>query len=82
MGPARRTDKELATGRRLDSGAPLTGEEEHDEPDFTALGPPGSPGSRTSRTSPGPTSPTRRKILRRPYNYDGAPTAQGTRTPG
>ena len=33
-----RTDRELAVGRRLDTGAPLTGTAEHDEPDFAATG--------------------------------------------
>ncbi|MFV2095004.1 MULTISPECIES: hypothetical protein [unclassified Micromonospora] len=30
-----RVDKELVIGRRLAGGAPLTGEKETDEPDFT-----------------------------------------------
>ena len=36
-----RADRELAVGRRLDTGAPLTGSAEHDEPDFAAHGPDG-----------------------------------------
>ncbi|MBS43794.1 MAG: peroxidase [Nocardioides sp.] len=32
-----RQGKELAVGRRLDTGAPLTGTAEHDEPDFDAV---------------------------------------------
>ena len=30
-------DKQSSVGRRMDTGAPFTGSEEHDEPDFTAL---------------------------------------------
>lgn len=71
-------DKENATGRRLDSGAPLSGTREHDEPDFAALDPSGLPKipdfshvTRAHVTDPA------LKILRRPYNYDGAPNALG-----
>ncbi|MEU8285185.1 Dyp-type peroxidase [Micromonospora sp. NPDC048905] len=73
-----RTDRELAIGRRLDTGAPLTGTAEHDEPDFAATGPDGltvipdfSHLTRARETD------DRLKILRRPYNYDGVPTAEG-----
>ncbi|MEU8616054.1 Dyp-type peroxidase, partial [Actinoplanes sp. NPDC048791] len=72
------TDKENATGRRLDSGAPLSGSQEHDEPDFTALDDAGLPRipdfshvTRAHVTDPA------LKILRRPYNYDGVPNALG-----
>jgi dye decolorizing peroxidase len=72
------SDKENAVGRRLDSGAPLSGTHEHDEPDFTALDATGLPAmpdfahvTRAHVTDPG------LKILRRPYNYDGAPNAAG-----
>ena len=71
-------DKENAVGRRLGSGAPLSGTAEHDEPDFTALDDAGLPRmpdfshvTRARVTDPG------LKILRRPYNYDGAPNALG-----
>ncbi|MGW4946257.1 Dyp-type peroxidase [Actinoplanes sp. NPDC004185] len=71
-------DKENATGRRLDSGAPLSGSQEHDEPDFTALDDAGLPRipdfshvTRAHVTDPA------LKILRRPYNYDGVPDALG-----
>lgn len=71
-------DKESATGRRLESGAPLSGTQEHDEPDFAALDASGLPKipdfshvTRAHVTDPA------MKILRRPYNYDGAPNALG-----
>jgi dye decolorizing peroxidase len=52
------TDKENATGRRLDSGAPLSGSQEHDEPDFTALDDAGLPKIPASGTSPGSSCPS------------------------
>ena len=71
-------DKENAVGRRLDSGAPLSGTQEHDEPDFTKLDGSGLPAmpdfshvTRAHVTDPA------LKILRRPYNYDGVPDATG-----
>ncbi|AGZ41095.1 Dyp-type peroxidase [Actinoplanes friuliensis] len=71
-------DKENATGRRLESGAPLSGTNERDEPDFGALDDTGLPKmpdfshvTRARVTDPG------LKILRRPYNYDGVPNALG-----
>jgi dye decolorizing peroxidase len=71
-------DKENAVGRRMASGAPLSGAAEHDEPDFTALDASGLPAipdyahvTRAHVTDPS------LKILRRPYNYDAAPDATG-----
>jgi dye decolorizing peroxidase len=71
-------DKESAVGRRLGSGAPLSGAAERDEPDFAALDPAGLPVmpdfshvTRAHVTDPA------LKILRRPYNYDGVPDAAG-----
>ncbi|MEV6601493.1 Dyp-type peroxidase [Actinoplanes sp. NPDC051346] len=71
-------DKEAAVGRRLATGAPLTGQNEHDEPDFAALDPAGLPVipdfshvTRARVTDPA------LKILRRPYNYDDPPNAAG-----
>lgn len=63
--------REDALGRRLADGAPLTGADEHDEPDFAATGPLGFPviadyaHIRRSRTG----NP-KEKIARRTYNYD------------
>jgi dye decolorizing peroxidase len=71
-------DKENSVGRRMVSGAPLSGTAEFDEPDFTKLDDTGLPMmpdyahvTRARQTDP------RLKILRRPYNYDEAPDAQG-----
>ncbi|MEV4197091.1 Dyp-type peroxidase [Micromonospora globbae] len=73
-----RTDRELAVGRRLDTGAPLTGEDEHDEPDFAATGPDGlAVMPDFSHVTRSHVSDDRLKILRRPYNYDGAPNPDG-----
>ncbi|OLT52617.1 Dyp-type peroxidase [Cellulosimicrobium sp. CUA-896] len=71
-----RSGREEAVGRRLDTGAPLTGTREHDEPDLDAKGPNGFEviGSfahiRRSRTD----DPEQR-FLRRAYNYDDPPPA-------
>ncbi|MEV6375144.1 Dyp-type peroxidase [Micromonospora musae] len=73
-----RTDRELAVGRRLDTGAPLTGSAEHDEPDFAATGPDGlTVIPDFSHLTRAHVTDDRQKILRRPYNYDGTPTADG-----
>ncbi|NED53852.1 Dyp-type peroxidase [Micromonospora aurantiaca] len=78
-----RTDRELAVGRRLDTGAPLTGRAEHDEPDFAALGPDGlTVIPDFSHLTRARVTDNRQKILRRPYNYDGAPTAEGNADSG
>lgn len=70
-----RPARELSTGRRLDTGAPLTGEHEHDEPDFEARNQVGMriipEFSHMARAHRAGTS-----ILRRGYNYDGP--ASGT----
>ncbi|WP_373861481.1 Dyp-type peroxidase [Micromonospora saelicesensis] len=73
-----RTDRELAVGRRLDTGAPLTGTAEHDEPDFAATDPDGlTVIPDFSHLTRAHVTDDRLKILRRPYNYDGMPTAEG-----
>ena len=66
-----RTGREEAVGRRLSDGAPLTGEAEHDEPDFAALTPLGFPRiaeyahiRRARSGDPG------ERFFRRAYNYD------------
>jgi len=74
-----RGGKELVMGRRLDTGAPLTGKVEHDLPDLTAVGPDGLlviddlAHVRLAHA----TSPAER-MLRRAYNYDEGPGADGT----
>ncbi|MDO5618629.1 Dyp-type peroxidase [Kocuria sp.] len=68
---ADRPAREDAVGRTLDNGAPLTGSQEHDEPDFEALGPLGFtviPDYSHIRRSRHPDP--RVRIHRRPYNYD------------
>lgn len=66
-----RPGREAAIGRRLDTGAPLTGVNEHDEPDFAARTPQGfhviGPASHMRRAR----GEGREHILRRAYNYDG-----------
>lgn len=70
--------KELAIGRRLDTGAPLTGTAEHDEPDFAAkdeLGFPVIP--EFSHIARARVTDDRHRILRRSYNYDEPPGPDG-----
>ncbi|MEV0671501.1 Dyp-type peroxidase [Mycobacterium sp. NPDC050441] len=65
-----RQSKEFTVGRTLDSGAPLTGTREHDEPDFTLTqnGIPVIP--QNSHVALAHHRGTRERFLRRPYNYD------------
>jgi dye decolorizing peroxidase len=73
-----RDGREFAIGRTLDTGAPLTGRKEHDEPDFEAKGPLGFPviddiaHIRRARGE----DPAQR-IFRRGYNYDVPPSTSG-----
>ncbi|AOW94291.1 peroxidase [Rhodococcus sp. WMMA185] len=69
-----RHGRELTVGRTLDTGAPLTGAEEHDEPDFAATDrygipviPPNSHIARARHTHEG------ERFHRRAYNYDDPP---------
>ncbi|MFR9749963.1 Dyp-type peroxidase [Nocardia sp. 004] len=66
--------RELSVGRTVANGAPLTGTDEFDEPDFTAVDangipviPPSSHIARAHHTHDG------ERFLRRGYNYDDAP---------
>ncbi|MEV0246979.1 Dyp-type peroxidase [Nocardia sp. NPDC050712] len=66
--------RELSVGRKIDSGAPLTGGAEFDAPDFEAVDrlgipviPPSSHIARAHHTHDG------ERFLRRGYNYDDAP---------
>ncbi|MFD1322004.1 Dyp-type peroxidase [Micromonospora sonneratiae] len=73
-----RTDKEMALGRRLDTGAPLTGQAEHDPPDFTATDELGfTVIPEFSHVARAHVADERLMIMRRPYNYDGVPNADG-----
>lgn len=77
-----RASKELTMGRRLDNGAPLTGERENDEPDFTAsrngipVIPPNAHIALARHLSDD------EQFLRRPYNYDDPPTGDQTTDSG
>lgn len=69
-----RTSRELSVGRRLDTGAPLTGRNERDPADFEAIDetglpviPPESHMARARQRNRG------EAMLRRPYNYDDPP---------
>lgn len=73
-----RTSKELTVGRRLDTGAPLTGTHEFDTPDLDASDngipviPPNSHVALARHHSDG------EQFLRRAYNYDDPPAAGTT----
>ncbi|MFG3437620.1 Dyp-type peroxidase [Nonomuraea sp. NPDC047897] len=80
---ADRPAREFTIGRRLNTGAPLTGRAERDEPDFARLNTLGFPVipeyahiRRARVDDPG------QRILRRPYNYDDGLTAGGTSDSG
>ncbi|MBT2226410.1 Dyp-type peroxidase [Nonomuraea sp. NEAU-A123] len=75
---ADRVAREFTIGRRLDTGAPLTGRAERDEPDYSQVNRLGFPIiseyahiRRAHVTDPG------LRILRRPYNYDEGLTPDG-----
>ncbi len=71
-----RTSREVSVGRTLDTGAPLTGTDEFDDPDYTATDSYGlpviDPVSHMARSKPAEGHPEQ-DILRRPYNYDLEP---------
>ena len=70
--------QEDVIGRKLGSGAPLTGEQEHDEPDFDALGPAGFPViSDISHIRRARTADSDEAMFRRSFNYDEQPTSSG-----
>lgn len=73
-----RFDKEMVVGRRLDTGAPLTGTNERDEPDFDAVDEHGLPvidlAAHVRRSH---VADPRLRMFRRQYNYDGSPDAAG-----
>ncbi|KWX66765.1 peroxidase [Mycobacterium sp. NAZ190054] len=73
-----RTSKELTVGRRLDTGAPLTGTAEFDEPDLgaTADGIPVIPPN--SHVALARHRSDDERFLRRAYNYDDPPPAGTT----
>ena len=67
-----RTSREVSMGRSLHNGAPLTGTEEFDEPDFAAVDKYGLPVIDKDSHVPRAHHPDQ-KLLRRPYNYDLPP---------
>lgn len=71
-----RRSREEAFGRKLESGAPLTGEEERDAADFDALDANGlpviDPNSHMARARP-PAEDPNQAIRRRAYNYNLPP---------
>lgn len=77
-----RQSKELTVGRRLDNGAPLTGQRETDQPDLAAtrdgipIIPPNSHVALARRQTP------EERFLRRGYNYDDPPAAGQTSDSG
>ncbi|WP_217180644.1 Dyp-type peroxidase [Streptomyces sp. AC495_CC817] len=77
-----RGGREASVGRTLANGAPLTGSEEFDEPDFdatTAIGFPVIPQFAHIRRARGDDG---EKIFRRAYNYDERPTGGGVSESG
>lgn len=73
-----RPAQEDVIGRKLGNGAPLTGQHEHDSPDFDALGPTGFPIiSDISHLRRARTTDSDEAMFRRGFNYDQQPTSSG-----
>jgi dye decolorizing peroxidase len=74
-----RRGKEFVVGRRLDTGAPLTGTHEYDEPDLAATDALGLPVIDTyAHIRRARAEHDDLRIFRRSYNYDGAPGPDGS----
>ena len=76
-------DKEAAFGRRMESGAPLTGDNEMDVPDFEARGADGLtviPDFAHMRRAH--SDDPAQRFLRRPFNYDEGFSADGSSDSG
>ncbi|WP_137844641.1 Dyp-type peroxidase [Microbacterium sp. 2FI] len=72
-----RSGREQSVGRTLGSGAPLTGADEHDEPDFTATTAIGFPViPEFSHVRRARSENTAERIFRRAYNYDSMPSGE------
>lgn len=70
-----RGGREQSVGRTLSSGAPLTGQAEHDEPDFAAKNAAGFPViAEFSHIRRARSDNRGERFFRRAYNYDDAPT--------
>lgn len=71
-----RADREDSVGRTLDTGAPLTGGGEFDEPDFDALKASGHPViARHAHMRRARSDNPAERFFRRAYNYDETPAA-------
>ncbi|GAA2298168.1 Dyp-type peroxidase [Nonomuraea roseoviolacea subsp. roseoviolacea] len=80
---ADRSAREFTIGRRLDTGAPLTGRNEHDEPDLNRLNQLGFPViAEFAHIRRARAADVGQRILRRPYNYDEPVGADGTADSG
>lgn len=78
-----RGGREQSVGRFLSNGAPLTGTEEHDEPDFEATTAIGFPViAEFSHVRRSRSDDTSQRIFRRAYNYDDAPTGDAVSESG
>ncbi|MGZ6790444.1 MAG: Dyp-type peroxidase [Mycobacteriaceae bacterium] len=78
-----RSGREATMGRKLDTGAPLTGKRETDQPDFaatTAIGFPVIPEFSHMRRAR--SDDPNERIYRRGYNYDEVPTGNGVSNSG
>jgi dye decolorizing peroxidase len=70
--------KEMATARRMEDGAPVTGGGEHDKPDATAVDNDGFPIVATEAHVLRATARTpAERLLRRGFSFDDGPTAAG-----
>ncbi|MEU8001452.1 Dyp-type peroxidase [Catellatospora sp. NPDC049111] len=78
-----RQGKELTIGRRLSSGAPLTGKDEHDTADYAATDSLGLPViSQFAHIRRAHVADPARRMLRRPYNYDDGLSTDGASDAG
>lgn len=78
-----RPGREQSVGRTLSNGAPLTGVNERDEPDFTATTAIGFPViPEFSHLRRARSDDTRQRIFRRSYNYDVPPTGEAVSESG
>ncbi|PPG43115.1 Dyp-type peroxidase [Pseudoclavibacter sp. RFBA6] len=72
-----RSGREQSVGRTLANGAPLTGAEERDEPDFAAKNAAGFPViAEFSHLRRARSENTSERFFRRAYNYDDAPSGE------
>ncbi|MET8864610.1 Dyp-type peroxidase [Nonomuraea sp. NPDC004580] len=73
-----RTAREFTIGRRLDTGAPLTGAAERDEPDYARKNRLGFPViSEYAHIRRAHVADPALRLLRRPYNFDDGLTSEG-----